>query len=111
MNRQSWTEIDVDGPLDGIIYQKSGDGIATITINRPERGNSLHEPMHRILRAVWEDIRVDDSVRVVIVTGAGERHFSTGADMGVHSETHGMATNVTLDEMVSYTARQNRVRP
>lgn len=109
MDGRSWAEIDVNAPLDGIIYEKGDDGIATITINRPARGNSLHEPMHRILRAVWEDIRADDGVRVVIVTGAGERHFSTGADMGVHSETAGMATNVTLDEMVSYTARQNRV--
>jgi enoyl-CoA hydratase/carnithine racemase len=109
VSRPNWTEIDLNAPLDGIIYEKGEDGIATITINRPERGNSLHEPMHRILRAVWEDIRADDGVRVVIVTGAGHRHFSTGADMGAHSQTAGMGSNVTLDEMVSYTARQNRV--
>jgi enoyl-CoA hydratase/carnithine racemase len=38
--------------------------------------------MHRGMRAIWTDVRLDPDVRVAIVTGAGDRHFSTGADVG-----------------------------
>jgi enoyl-CoA hydratase len=63
-----------------IIYEKS-EGIATITLNRPEALNSFSkEVVDEVLQAV-EDIRNDENVRVVILTGAGEKSFSTGADI------------------------------
>ena len=72
--------IDLTGPLDGIAYAKD-DGIAVVTLNRPERGNALAPSMMAVVKAIWEDVRDDRDVRVAIVTAAGERHFCTGMDV------------------------------
>lgn len=68
-------------PLDGLRYEKR-DHLAIITLDRPERGNSLTPEMHRAMRAVWRDVQLEPEVRVAIITGAGDRHFCTGADVG-----------------------------
>ena len=63
-----------------VIYEKN-EGIATITLNRPEALNALSkEVVEEILRAL-EDVRTDENVRVVVLTGAGEKAFSAGADI------------------------------
>jgi enoyl-CoA hydratase len=63
-----------------IIYEK-GEGVATITLNRPEALNAMSkEVVDEILQAI-EDIKRDENVRVVIFTGAGEKAFSAGADI------------------------------
>ncbi|MGC8998321.1 MAG: enoyl-CoA hydratase/isomerase family protein [Candidatus Bathyarchaeia archaeon] len=63
-----------------IIYEKS-EGIATITINRPEALNAFNaEVVNEILQAL-EDVKTDENVRVVVLTGAGEKAFSAGADI------------------------------
>ncbi len=59
-----------------IIYSKE-DGVATITLNRPEIMNALTDKMRDEWQAALEDARDDDKVKVVIVTGAG-RAFSAG---------------------------------
>ncbi len=56
-------------------------GIATITINRPERLNALDAEHYGLLSTAWLRVRDDPEIRVAIVTGAGERSFSTGADI------------------------------
>jgi enoyl-CoA hydratase len=63
-----------------VIYEKS-DGIATITLNRPEALNAFSkEVVEEIIHAL-EDTKNDENVRVVILTGAGEKAFSAGADI------------------------------
>jgi enoyl-CoA hydratase len=63
-----------------IIYEKS-EGVATITLNRPEALNAFSkEVIDEVLRAL-EDVKTDETVRVVILTGAGEKAFSAGADI------------------------------
>lgn len=63
-----------------IIFEKS-EGVATITLNRPEALNVFSkEVVEEILRAV-EDVKSDENVRVVVLTGAGEKAFSAGADI------------------------------
>jgi len=57
------------------------DGIATITINRPERMNAMDAEHYRGLSQAWTRIRDEADIRVAIITGAGERSFSAGADI------------------------------
>ena len=56
------------------------DGVATVTLNRPEVHNSFDMRMERELRDLWNWLRWHDAVRVVILTGAGEKAFCTGID-------------------------------
>lgn len=57
------------------------DGVATITINRPEKLNAMDAEHYRGLSEAWMRVRDDDAVRVAVITGAGERSFTTGADI------------------------------
>ena len=57
------------------------DRIATVTLNRPENGNALNAQMHADLANFWQGAKDDDDIWAVILTGAGDRHFCTGADM------------------------------
>ncbi len=63
-----------------IIVDKA-DGIATITLNRPEKMNAFTRTMQDEIRAAMDDIDADDAVRAVIFTGAGDRAFCAGADL------------------------------
>jgi enoyl-CoA hydratase/carnithine racemase len=63
-----------------IIVTKA-DGIATITLNRPDKMNAYTRTMGQEIIAAMDDIDADDAVRAVIFTGAGERAFCAGADL------------------------------
>lgn len=63
-----------------ILYEKAG-GIGTVTINRPDSLNALNEDVFNELYQVFGEIEDDDSVRVVILTGAGEKAFVAGSDI------------------------------
>jgi E-phenylitaconyl-CoA hydratase len=65
-------------PID---FQVSDEGIARITINRPERLNAMDAAHYKDLSAAWRTVRDDPAIRVAIVTGAGDRSFTTGADI------------------------------
>jgi enoyl-CoA hydratase len=54
-------------------------GIATVTLNRPEKLNAIDGAMHAELERVWRDLDEDTEVRAVVLTGAG-RAFSAGGD-------------------------------
>lgn len=56
-------------------------GVATITINRPERRNALDAEHYAQLSEAWTRVRDDPEIRVAIVTGAGDRAFCAGADI------------------------------
>ncbi|MFD5075640.1 enoyl-CoA hydratase/isomerase family protein [Streptomyces sp. NPDC058371] len=58
-------------------------GVAVLTLDRPERLNAIDLATAAELAAAWREFRFDDSVRAVVVTGAGERAFCTGIDRGV----------------------------
>ncbi|MDH6218273.1 enoyl-CoA hydratase/isomerase family protein [Streptomyces pseudovenezuelae] len=55
-------------------------GVAVVTLDRPERLNAIDLAMRDELQRVWGELRFDDSVRAVVLTGSGERAFCTGLD-------------------------------
>lgn len=62
-----------------IVFQ-AADGVATVTLNRPDVLNSFTRPMARQLRETLERVAADDSIRAVVLTGAG-RGFCAGQDL------------------------------
>ena len=63
-----------------LIYEVKGN-IATITLNRPEAMNAMDPELYALLSEAWIKARDDNDVWVIIVTGAGERSFTAGADL------------------------------
>lgn len=63
-----------------VLLEKS-DGVATITLNRPEAMNALSHALRGELFAACQNISQDKDIRAVIVTGAGERAFTAGLDL------------------------------
>ncbi|MBQ0867719.1 enoyl-CoA hydratase/isomerase family protein [Streptomyces sp. A73] len=62
------------------------DGVATVTLDRPEKHNALDLADAQALTAVWRGLRTDRSVRAAVVTGAGGRAFCTGIDRAAVAE-------------------------
>jgi enoyl-CoA hydratase len=55
--------------------------VAVLTINRPDKLNALNKQVHAECVSVLDELRTDDSVRVLVVTGSGEKAFVAGADI------------------------------
>jgi enoyl-CoA hydratase len=70
---------------ENLLYEKR-DGIAYITLNRPKVLNALNRKTVEDLQQALLDARGDDGVRVIIMTGAGEKSFVAGADIGELSQ-------------------------
>ena len=63
-----------------VLYEKK-DGVAMITINRPEKRNALRAKTYEELTAAFEDAAQDGGVGVIVLTGAGDKAFSAGGDV------------------------------
>jgi 2-(1,2-epoxy-1,2-dihydrophenyl)acetyl-CoA isomerase len=71
-----------DAPTaDDAVLRRIEDGVAWITLNRPEAGNAITAAMRDQVVAWLEEASADLAVRVVVLTGAGEKGFCTGADL------------------------------
>lgn len=77
--------------------------VAVITLNRPESGNALNSVMHRELADFWKRVKQDDDIWAVVLTGAGPRHFCTGADMREAASAYRQG-----GELERWTTRSNR---
>src|SRR5215216_1065854 len=66
--------------LENVLVEKRGR-VAIVTINRPDKLNALNIPTRNEILAAFDDLGLDDEVRVVIITGAGEKAFIAGADI------------------------------
>lgn len=75
-----WTSA---GTFTDILYEKCDEGIAKITINRPEVRNAFRPQTVKEMRAALTDARDDASIGVVILTGMGEKAFCSGGDQKV----------------------------
>lgn len=63
------------------VQVESDGGVALVTLSRPEKHNALNAEMMVGLAEAWDQIARDESLRVVLLTGAGERAFCAGADL------------------------------
>lgn len=66
---------------DEVVLLEVADGIATVTLNRPQAMNALNRALRRRLYEVMRAVDGDDAVRAVILTGAGTRAFTAGLDL------------------------------
>lgn len=62
-----------------VIYEER-NGVAWITLNRPERLNAFNHLMQKEMRDIWRSLRFNEDVRCAVLTGAGEKAFCTGID-------------------------------
>jgi len=69
-----------------VVLVERRDGVATVTINRPEKRNALNAAVRAGFLAALDELRADAEVRVVVVTGAGDKAFVAGADIAEFSE-------------------------
>ncbi len=77
-------------PEDEVLADVDG-AIGRVVINRPEKRNALSWSVVRELRAALSEMKVDDRVRAVVLSGAGDRAFCAGADLGGMAEGAGAA--------------------
>ncbi|MGB3410855.1 MAG: enoyl-CoA hydratase-related protein [Microthrixaceae bacterium] len=71
-----------DEQIDEQVIYEVADGVARITMNAPDMGNSLTAAMRDRMTERFEWASADLTVRAVVLTGAGDRHFCTGANLG-----------------------------
>jgi len=64
-----------------VLSLSRSDGIAIVTLDRPEAMNAIDPELRAALRQMWDDLAADDVVQVVVLTGAGDRAFCVGADL------------------------------
>ena len=76
--------------LENVLFEKK-NGIAYVTVNRPKVLNALNMATMEELRRSFHAIKMDSDVRVVIFTGAGEKAFIAGADIGELSRNDAVA--------------------
>jgi enoyl-CoA hydratase/carnithine racemase len=76
--------------LETLLYSVE-DGVATVTLNRPDKLNAFTTRMRDELIAVFDETDADDAVRAVIITGAG-RGFCAGADLSAGGKTFDYAS-------------------
>jgi enoyl-CoA hydratase/carnithine racemase len=72
---------------DAVLFDAREDGIAIITINRPEQRNALSREVREGLRVAWERFEAEDALRIAILTGTGEKAFCAGGDLKEMVET------------------------
>jgi len=72
---------------DAVLFDARADGIAIITINRPDQRNALGRDVRQGLFAAWDRFERDPTLRIAIVTGSGEKAFCAGGDLKEMVET------------------------
>src|SRR5713101_799169 len=79
-----------------VLLEKRANGVAVVTLNRPQALNALDVPAKARLAAVWLEISDDPQVRVAILTGAGDKAFCAGSDIKEINRTGRMVSTDTL---------------
>ncbi|WP_120497250.1 crotonase/enoyl-CoA hydratase family protein [Kiloniella sp. EL199] len=85
--------------INSVLYELKGN-VALLTLNRPEKLNALNYAMIDRLMELLGDIEDNDQIRVVIITGAGDRAFSAGGDIHEFSKSIKQGAEVAVKEFV-----------
>jgi enoyl-CoA hydratase len=95
---------------DDVVLYKSDGGVARITINRPDRRNALSPEVVSGLIAALERAEGDDSIRAVVLTGAGDKAFCAGGDLGGMAAESRVAQHLQRAEIGELLDRMRRSR-
>jgi enoyl-CoA hydratase/carnithine racemase len=79
-----------------VVLEKHANGVAVVTLDRPQVLNALDVPAKERLGSIWQEISDDASIHVAVLTGAGERAFCAGSDIKEINRTGRMASTETL---------------
>lgn len=85
--------------------------IQIVTVNRPEKLNALNEATRRELGEVLESARNDEKVRVVIITGAGEKSFIAGADINEFAGRSAVEQRSVMNSRTGFSAADEFPKP
>ncbi|MBL6458577.1 enoyl-CoA hydratase/isomerase family protein [Belnapia sp. T6] len=88
--------------MDELLYEIR-DGIGFVTLNRPQARNALTFPMYERLREIASGAAADDALKVLVITGAGEKAFAAGTDISQFREFR------TPEDALAYEERIDRV--
>ncbi|WP_431282539.1 enoyl-CoA hydratase/isomerase family protein [Humitalea sp. 24SJ18S-53] len=83
-----------------ILLDRHDDGVAVVTLNRPDRLNALDIPAKEALAAAWREIAADPAIRAVVLHGAGPRAFCAGSDVKAMHATGAMVSTRTLMDAI-----------
>ncbi len=72
-----------------VVLVEKADGVATVTMNRPEAMNALSVELRKTLAGTFAALAADDEVRAIVLTGAGGRAFTAGLDLKELASTPG----------------------
>jgi enoyl-CoA hydratase/carnithine racemase len=79
-----------------VLLEKRANGVAIVTLNRPQVLNALDVPAKERLGEIWHEISDDPEVRVAVLTGAGDKAFCAGSDIKEIDRTGRMVSTETL---------------
>jgi enoyl-CoA hydratase/carnithine racemase len=79
-----------------VLLEKRANGVAIVTLNRPQVLNALDVPAKERLGAIWREISEDHEVHVAVLTGAGDKAFCAGSDIKEINRTGLMVSTDTL---------------
>ena len=79
-----------------ILFERHPDGVLLATLNRPEVMNATNARLHWELTKLWGVVQEDPMVKAIVVTGAGDRAFSAGGDLGWVEQMVGNADEVAV---------------
>ncbi len=88
-----------------------GERVATITVDRPEKRNALNGQVRRELMAALDALEADDAVRVVVITGSGDKAFIAGADIGEFAERTPLEQRAAMEGRRVFTAIADFPKP
>lgn len=95
---------------ESITVEKRG-AVALLTINRPDKLNALNTKVHTEGVAALDELRNDDDVRVLVITGAGEKSFIAGADISEFAEKTPIAQRSTFQERSLFNSLDSFPKP